>query len=93
MFSRTTLTARTHARAAIRQLHASPVAAKVGPKKVAEVADEVPCNAARYTPHAPRSPVCLQINKTLGKGLASAIESGENLTEKTKETLGAAIII
>ena len=34
----------------------------------------------------------MQVNKSLGKGLASAIEKGEQATEKTKETIGAHVI-
>ncbi|KAF8467463.1 hypothetical protein DFH94DRAFT_295845 [Russula ochroleuca] len=30
-----------------------------------------------------------KVNKSVGRGLASAIETGEQVTEKTKETLGA----
>ena len=30
----------------------------------------------------------LKVNKSVGKGLASAIETGEQVTEKTKQTLG-----
>ncbi|KAF8261822.1 hypothetical protein EI94DRAFT_1434377, partial [Lactarius quietus] len=29
-----------------------------------------------------------KLNKSVGKGLASAIETGEQVTEKTKQTLG-----
>jgi len=31
-----------------------------------------------------------KVNKSVGKGLASAIEKGEEVTQSTKETLGAA---
>ena len=30
-----------------------------------------------------------QVNKSVGRGLASAIETGEQVTEKTKETFGS----
>ncbi|KAI9450507.1 hypothetical protein BJY52DRAFT_1302232 [Lactarius psammicola] len=30
-----------------------------------------------------------KVNKTVGRGLASALETGEQVTEKTKQTLGA----
>ncbi|KAH9983283.1 hypothetical protein BJV74DRAFT_743408, partial [Russula compacta] len=29
-----------------------------------------------------------KVNKTVGQGLASAIETGEQVTEKSKETIG-----
>ncbi|KAN0100941.1 hypothetical protein V8E55_000925 [Tylopilus felleus] len=36
------------------------------------------------------SDVADKVNKKVGEGLASAIETGEKATEKTKKTLGAA---
>jgi len=36
------------------------------------------------------SDVADKVNKSVGQGLASAIETGEQVTEKTKETYGAA---
>lgn len=30
----------------------------------------------------------MKVNKKVGRGLASAIETGEQVTEKTKQTLG-----
>lgn len=35
----------------------------------------------------------MQVNKKVGKGLASAIDAGEKAAEKTKETLGIYIHI
>jgi len=36
------------------------------------------------------SEVADKVNKSVGRGLASAIETGEQVTEKTKETYGVA---
>jgi hypothetical protein len=68
-----------------RRLHASPIASKTATEKVSEVADKV-CARALFPTNHDRTGV--QVNKSVGKGLASAIETGEQVTEKTKETYG-----
>jgi len=84
-------TARTSLHPTNRQLHASLVASKTATEKVSEVADKV---CAR-TPFPTKGNVCtnrdgtgLQVYKSVGRGLGSAIETGEQVTEKTKETYG-----
>lgn len=95
MYSRVALSTRTQTAAlsraaASRQFHASPAAFKTITETVKEKADVV-----RLIPHYLfvmladtifRSVV--QVNKKLGKGLASAIETGEVATEKTKQAAG-----
>ena len=34
--------------------------------------------------------LCLQVNKSVGKGLASAIDTGEKVVDSTKHTFGSA---
>jgi hypothetical protein len=40
------------------------------------------------TPICPHKLSCFKVNKKVGQGLASAIETGEKAAGKTKETLG-----
>lgn len=71
-----------------RAFHASPVAAKTATEKVKEVADQVLSIALLLTWIGYLSIWWNQVNKTLGQKLAAGIEKGEELTEKTKETVG-----
>ena len=69
----------------LRSLHSSPVAAKTATEKVKEVADKV-CyhiffSGVEFTDS-------VQVNKSVGRGLAHAIEKGEEATEATKEAVG-----
>lgn len=82
--SRTAFVARSHA------FHTTPVAAKTVTEKVTEVADKVCVEAKQQVlEHLPR----IQVNKSVGRGLASAIDKGEKVTEATKETIGARVWI
>ncbi|KAI6045190.1 hypothetical protein EDC04DRAFT_2639007, partial [Pisolithus marmoratus] len=64
------------------------IASKTVTEKVAEVADKVPL-CVNHIKSSPLTFPLHQVNKKVGKGLASAIETGERATEKTKETLGS----
>ncbi|KAI0249471.1 hypothetical protein BJV78DRAFT_1227658 [Lactifluus subvellereus] len=44
---------------------------------------------ASKTPTEKVAEVAGKVNKSVGRGLASAIETGEQVTEKTKQTIGA----
>lgn len=69
-----------------RRIHATPLAAMSVKEKMSQVADKVwfvqRINESVYNLDFE------QVNKKVGEGLASAIETGEKATEKTKETLG-----
>lgn len=70
----------------LRSFHASPLAAKSATEKVKEVADNV--RRPTYRPVEWNPDVLSQVNKSVGRGLASAIEKGEEVSEATKETVG-----
>lgn len=69
-----------------RALHASPTSFKTVKETVAEVADSV---RVAHRCSISYSSV-LQVNKKVGKGLASALETGQKAAETTKETVGSA---
>lgn len=68
-----------------RHLHATPWVAKSVKEKISDVADKV-----WFILPDLRFKMCNleQVNKKVGEGLASGIETGEKATEKTKKTLG-----
>lgn len=71
----------------VRAIHASPAAYKTLTEKVSEVADTVGRGAKQallLSAHTENE----QVNKKVGQGLASAIETGEQATEATKEAVG-----
>lgn len=70
-----------------RAVHSSPVAGKTTKEKVVEVADKVR-SLAYIIVIGFHNAGSSQVNKSVGRGLASAIETGEHVTEVTKETLG-----
>lgn len=78
--------ARSAVASSSRGLHSTPAAFKVT-EKVAEVADKVR-SLLTAQPRTEYSGSGLKVNKKVGQTLASAIEKGEEATEKTKETLG-----
>ena len=70
--------------AARRLIHTTKPVNKTVTEKVSEVADKVSSNVfdvliSRIQHH--------QINKKVGQGLASAIETGEKVTESAKQTM------
>lgn len=78
--------ARSAVASSSRGFHSTPAAFKVT-EKVVEVADKV-CFFLTAQSGAEFSSSGFQVNKKVGQTLASAIEKGEEATEKTKETLG-----
>lgn len=76
---------------ASRSLHSTPIASKTVTEKVTEVAQDV-CFVwhqviDRNFDHR------IQVNLKVGKGLASALETGQKATEATKETLGMSVLV
>ena len=70
-----------------RHIHATPWTSESVKEKISSVSDKV-----GYVSQA-RDFKCIpefseQVNKKVGQGLASAIETSEKAMEKTKETLG-----
>jgi hypothetical protein len=70
-----------------RQFTSSQHARKTVTEKMSEVAEQVGSilsSASTFMPNLLFS----KVNKKVGKGLASAIETGEEAAHKTKETVG-----
>jgi hypothetical protein len=69
-----------------RLIHSTPAAYKTVTEKVSDVADSV---SLLPVPICQNSDAYLfQVNKKVGKGLASVIEKGGKVTEAAKEKLG-----
>lgn len=69
-----------------RRIHATPWVSKSVKEKISEVADKVWFVYRIYEFKLIEN--FEQVNKKVGEGLATAIETGEKATEKTKKTLG-----
>lgn len=67
-----------------RSIHATPTASTVT-EKVSEMADKVRITAR---PSLLKLIFFQKVNKKVGQGLASAIETGEKAAGKTKEAVG-----
>jgi len=72
----------------LRHIHSSPAAYKSVTEKVGEVADKV----MHLLPVALWYLTIEQVNKSVGKGLADAIDKGEKATNAAKDTIGGSVL-